>query len=400
MLNSSNSLIICYEGKQNKISIPKSLKELDESFLKKYQISDNFPHYFYYELQPNLNIILNEESFYDFLDSEINILYANKINNNNKKDIFNNMKNDTFCYSILKEELEKEILRYNNYKKRRKFKDLKIITNVIILEYKGNKNFNNEKYLIEAFKNKNIELLNKIKKLNERENKNIDDIKNDFSENNKAEERQKIYEELKTLKKENLCLKNQIKNLETKLKESIDILNERNNNENLLKKKIENIVNKFDNLKKELSSKSQKNQRLNVYNNFNINLFPCINRITDNSTNKEASNNIINDKSEIDNKENKKEIHIKKLNKLYTKKNQNNNIKKINNNNLEKNNLIDIIKKEEEQYKKEYKRKYYKINQFRKSFNLYEKDYPDDILINTLKNNGKDMAKSFASLFN
>ena len=142
MLNSSNSLIICYEGKQNKISIPKSLKELDESFLKKYQISDNFPHYFYYELQPNLNIILNEESFYDFLDSEINILYANKINNNNKKDIFNNMKNDTFCYSILKEELEKEILRYNNYKKRRKFKDLKIITNVIILEYKGNKNFN------------------------------------------------------------------------------------------------------------------------------------------------------------------------------------------------------------------------------------------------------------------
>ena len=145
------------------------------------------------------------------------------------------------------------------------------------MEYKGNKNFNNEKYLIEAFKNKNIELLNKIKKLNERENKNI------------------------------------------------DILNERNNNENLLKKKIENIVNKFDNLKKELSSKSQKNQRLSVYNNFNINLFPNINRITDNSTNKEASNNIINDKSEIDNKENKKEIHIKKLNKLYTKKNQNNN---------------------------------------------------------------------------
>ena len=188
--------------------------------------------------------------------------------------------------------------------------------------------------------------------------------------------------------------------MEIKLKESIDILNERNNNENLLKKKIENIVNKFDNLKKELSSKSQKNQRLSVYNNFNINLFPNINRITDNSTNKEASNNIINDKSEIDNKENKKEIHIKKLNKLYTKKNQNNNIKKINNNNLEKNNLIDIIKKEEEQYKKEYKRKYYKINQFRKSFNLYEKDYPDDILINTLKNNGKDMAKSFASLFN
>ncbi len=399
MLNSSNSLIICYEGKQNKISIPKSLKELDESFLKKYQISDNFPHYFYYELQPNLNIILNEESFYDFLDSEINILYANKINNN-KKYIFNNMKNDTFCYSILKEELEKEILRYNNYKKRRKFKDLKIITNVIILEYKGNKNFNNEKYLIEAFKNKNIELLNKIKKLNEKENKNINDKKNNFSENNKAEERQKIYEELKTLKKENLCLKNEIKNLEIKLKESIDILNERNNNENLLKKKIENIVNKFDNLKKELSSKSQKNQRLNVYNNININLFPNINRITDNSTNKEASNNIINDKPEIDNKENKKEIHIKKLNKLYTKKNQNNNIKKINNNNLEKNNLIDIIKKEEEQYKKEYKRKYYKINQFRKSFNLYEKDYPDDILINTLKNNGKDMAKSFASLFN
>jgi len=384
MLNSSKSLIICYEGKQNKITIPKSLKELDELFLKKYQIPDNFPHYFYYELKPNLNIILNEESFDDFLDSEINILYVNKINNSNKKDIINNMKNDSFCcYSVLKEELEKEILRYNNYKKRRKFKDLKIITNVIILEYKGNKNFNNEKYLIEAFKNKNI-----------------NDIKNNFSENNKAEERQKIYEELKTLKKENLCLKNEIKNLEIKLKESIDILNERNNNENLLKKKIENIVNKFDNLKKELSSKSQKNQRLSVYNNFNINLFPNINRITDNSTNKEASNNIINDKSEIDNKENKKEIHIKKLNKLYTKKNQNNNIKKINNNNLEKNNLIDIIKKEEEQYKKEYKRKYYKINQFRKSFNLYEKDYPDDILINTLKNNGKDMAKSFASLFN
>ena len=39
------------------------------------------------------------------------------------------MKNDIFCYSILKEELEKEILRYNNYKKRRKFKDLKIIFN-------------------------------------------------------------------------------------------------------------------------------------------------------------------------------------------------------------------------------------------------------------------------------
>jgi len=71
MSGPESQIIISYEGKENKITLPNSFKELKYLFLDKFKILDN-NYYFYYD-----DTLLQENIYQDF--------YAKESRENNSK---------------------------------------------------------------------------------------------------------------------------------------------------------------------------------------------------------------------------------------------------------------------------------------------------------------------------
>ena len=79
MSQPENVLTLIFGDKEKKIPIQSSLKELKQEFIKEFEISSDFPFYLYYKLD-TYDIILNEDSFQDFIELNITKIFAEKKN--------------------------------------------------------------------------------------------------------------------------------------------------------------------------------------------------------------------------------------------------------------------------------------------------------------------------------
>ena len=86
MLTTKNELTILYEGIEKQISIGSTIKELEQEFINKFQTQKNIQYYFYYKINNDIEIILTEESFNDFIDLNITTLFADKKEEKNIRD--------------------------------------------------------------------------------------------------------------------------------------------------------------------------------------------------------------------------------------------------------------------------------------------------------------------------
>ena len=86
MLTTKNELTILYEGKEKQISIGSTIKQLEQEFINKFQTQKNINYYFYYKINNDIEIILTEESFNDFIDLNITTLFADKKEEKNIRD--------------------------------------------------------------------------------------------------------------------------------------------------------------------------------------------------------------------------------------------------------------------------------------------------------------------------
>ena len=247
MLTTKNELTILYEGKEKQISIGSTIKQLEQEFINKFQTQKNINYYFYYKINNDIEIILTEESFNDFIDLNITTLFADKKEEKNIRDgdlELNSQKIDSGL-DLFIQEFKNEKIKLKKISE--KVKNLFNISKEKELEYKLVNNNSKEKKLIDEMNIKINELLEENNKLKEQKNK-----KNTLKEINVINFQysgQNIYEkEIESLKNKNNQLKESIK----KLKENNEI------NEKEFMQKIEDLTNENNEL-----SKDNKNIEMN-----------------------------------------------------------------------------------------------------------------------------------------
>ena len=388
MIERKNALKIIYEGKEKEIEIKSSLKEIKQEFIQQFNITKDFPIYFYYQINNDYNIILNDNSFSDFIESNITKLFAEKEIKEEKENIvINNIK--------IKSGLDLFIQEFQNEINKVKVKKIIIISKECEIEYKlvndNEKNLikeikdeieklrkennnlkeknNNQSNIINSTKQKEIEI---IKKENEKlltEIKKLEEIIN--IKNREEKELKKKIEDL-ILEKNNL--ENETKNLQYIIK---DYSNKENKNEEILKQRLVKMRQDYLSLQEKYNSKFK--AEIKISNKFNINIIQKIDCYSNNSSNAETTNY----KSRASNKSNKskkinekRKIYIDKINKIYNKKMKNITIEKKDNNSDESDNDnyyinssifinkedgVEKIKKEEEECKEKYKLYFFKI---------------------------------------
>ena len=253
MLENGKKLTIIFEGNEKSIPIKSSLKEIEQDFKKEFnQTSNKFTYDFYYKINNN-DIILNEDTFLEFIEYNIGKLFAERRTEEifeNK--IINNQKINLEFNSLIKE-LENEMIKVNKNKENKKSVNIIIKSKEIDLCYKIVKDNSinmKEKKLIEELKEEKnkLEEENKIFQIsnenhiklkedyNKLLNRNniLEDKNNKFKEeNNKLKEENKKYqEENNILKADNNKLKDdydKIKGDNNKLKDDYDLFKEENN---------------------------------------------------------------------------------------------------------------------------------------------------------------------------
>ena len=182
MIDSENTLTIIYEGENKKVPIKSTFDEIEKEFIQKFKLSENYHYYLYFKSDDD-NLILNEDSFQEFIDSNTKELFAEKeIKDDNKENDLNNQNVDSE-FDLFFQELEKEINKINK-KKENKLNTL-IKSNECEVEYnktnnKRNSNDNEQNKLVEELKLK---------------------VDNLIEENNKLKEIEKKYKENRTIKK-------------------------------------------------------------------------------------------------------------------------------------------------------------------------------------------------------
>ena len=265
MTDSENTLTIIYEGENKKVPIKSTFDEIEKEFIQKFKLSENYHYYLYFKSDDD-NLILNEDSFQEFIDSNTKELFAEKeIKDDNKENDLNNQNVDSE-FDLFFQELEKEINKINK-KKENKLNTL-IKSNECEVEYnktnnKRNSNDNEQNKLVEELKLKVDNLIeenNKLKEIEKKYKENIQkkeqskQIKLDYQKinvinlkYNMQERKKQIENHIEQLKNENIKLKNEnkqlleeYKNLKDKAKKLEDIENQNKTLDLLLKESKEN----------------------------------------------------------------------------------------------------------------------------------------------------------------
>ena len=264
MIDSENTLTIIYEGENKKVPIKSTFDEIEKEFIQKFKLSENYHYYLYFKSDDD-NLILNEDSFQEFIDSNTKELFAEKeIKDDNKENDLNNQNVDSE-FDLFFQELEKEINKINK-KKENKLNTL-IKSNECEVEYnktnnKRNSNDNEQNKLVEELKLKVDNLIeenNKLKEIEKKYKENIQkkeqskQIKLDYQKinvinlkYNMQERKKQIENHIEQLKNENIKLKNEnkqlleeYKNLKDKAKKLEDIENQNKTLDLLLKESKE-----------------------------------------------------------------------------------------------------------------------------------------------------------------
>ena len=265
MTDSENTLTIIYEGENKKVPIKSTFDEIEKEFIQKFKLSENYHYYLYFKSDDD-NLILNEDSFQEFIDSNTKELFAEKeIKDDNKENDLNNQNVDSE-FDLFFQELEKEINKINK-KKENKLNTL-IKSNECEVEYnktnnKRNSNDNEQNKLVEELKLKVDNLIeenNKLKEIEKKYKENIQkkeqskQIKLDYQKinvinlkYNMQERKKQIENHIEQLKNENIKLKNEnkqlleeYKNLKDKAKKLEDTENQNKTLDLLLKESKEN----------------------------------------------------------------------------------------------------------------------------------------------------------------
>ena len=388
MSQPENVLTLIFGDKEKKIPIQSSLKELKQEFIKEFEISSDFPFYLYYKLD-TYDIILNEDSFQDFIELNITKIFAEKKIEENIEEENINSECINSEFDLLIKELENEIMKVNKEKENKRNKD------GIIIE---SKEFENKKDKINISKNTNLVDEGQIKDLKMKidlltqENIQLKKIEKKYQENmlkiekskktkreykkiteinfqydkQKSSELIKKEKEIEYLKIENLKLKNENKQLEDnnkiKNEEEKDIkeLEEEFNNEKINMqneiKNLESIIQineiefkeketRYKNQKKDLKKKLKELQKQLEEKSKNIN------------SNKETTSKNSSDIDSGNNKSNvmntskiKKMKRVQRINEIYKR----NKIKILSSKSMNKINLKKT-KEEEDKYKEKIK---------------------------------------------
>ena len=388
MSQPENVLTLIYGDKEKKIPIQSSLKELKQEFIKEFEISSDFPFYLYYKLD-TYDIILNEDSFQDFIELNITKIFAEKKIEENIEEENINSECINSEFDLLIKELENEIMKVNKEKENKRNKDGIIIESK---EYENKKDkiniskntnlvdegqIKDLKMKIDLLTQENIQLKKIEKKYQEnmlkiekskktkREYKKITEINFQYDKQ-KSSELIKKEKEIEYLKIENLKLKNENKQLEDnnkiKNEEEKDIkeLEEEFNNEKINMqneiKNLESIIQineiefkeketRYKNQKKDLKKKLKELQKQLEEKSKNIN------------SNKETTSKNSSDIDSGNNKSNvmntskiKKMKRVQRINEIYKR----NKIKILSSKSMNKINLKKT-KEEEDKYKEKIK---------------------------------------------
>ena len=345
MLTTKNELTILYEGIEKQISIGSTIKELEQEFIKKFQTQKNIQYYFYYKINNDIEIILTEESFNDFIDLNITTLFADKKEEKNIRDgdlELNSQKIDSGL-DLFIQEFKNEKIKLKKISE--KVKNLFNISKEKELEYKLVNNNSKEKKLIDEMNIKINELLEENNKLKEQKNK-----KNTLKEINVINFQysgQNIYEkEIESLKNKNNQLKESIKKLkennEINEKEFIQKIGCLTNENNELSKDNKNIDDEIKSLRFINEKLSEENNKFSVQNERLKKKFDKINKelkemqnkssgSSNNSTKLDSTNSKLESNKDIIKPE-RRNKKLDTINKLYQEFKDKNLIKLINNN--------------------------------------------------------------------
>ena len=293
MTDSENTLTIIYEGENKKVPIKSTFDEIEKEFIQKFKLSENYHYYLYFKSDDD-NLILNEDSFQEFIDSNTKELFAEKeIKDDNKENDLNNQNVDSE-FDLFFQELEKEINKINK-KKENKLNTL-IKSNECEVEYnktnnKRNSNDNEQNKLVKELKLKVDNLIeenNKLKEIEKKYKENIQkkeqskQIKLDYQKinvinlkYNMQERKKQIENHIEQLKNENIKLKNEnkqlleeYKNLKDKAKKLEDIENQNKTLDLLLKESKENeekISKRYEDFRNRKNSRKFKNLKVDKF---------------------------------------------------------------------------------------------------------------------------------------
>lgn len=248
MLESKDVLSILYEGKSEQIPICSSIEELEQEFINKFQAQKNISYNFYYKINNDIDIILTQDSFSDFIELNITTLFADK-----KKENIMSESDMTFNEQKLNSGLDLFIQEIKKEKTKLKLVKNKFIeSKEIELSYKivNNKN-SSEKHIINDMKLKIKELSeenDKLKEKKEKQNiiKKTKVISHQYNgQNSQKKEIESLKKEINELKESNNNLKKAFENKEKELiKKNFELVNE---NTKLTKDK-ENLNNEIKNM--------------------------------------------------------------------------------------------------------------------------------------------------------
>ena len=345
MLTTKNELTILYEGIEKQISICSTINELEQEFINKFQTQKNIQYYFYYKINNDIEIILTEESFNDFIDLNITTLFADKKEEKNIRDgdlELNSQKIDSGL-DLFIQEFKNEKIKLK--KKSEKVKNLLTISRENELEYKLVNNNSKEKKLIDEMNIKINELLKENNKLKEQKNKK--NILKKINVINFQYSWQNIFEkEIESLKNKNNQLKESIKKLkennEINEKEFIQKIEYLTNENNELSKDNKNIDDEIKSLRFINEKLSEENNKFSVQNERLKKKFDKINKKLKEMQNKSSGSS--NNSTKIDSTNSKLESNkdiikperrnkkLDTINKLYQEFKDKNLIKLINNN--------------------------------------------------------------------
>ena len=345
MLTTKNELTILYEGIEKQISIGSTIKQLEQEFINKFQTQKNINYYFYYKINNDIEIILTEESFNDFIDLNITTLFADKKEEKNIRDgdlELNSQKIDSGL-DLFIQEFKNEKIKLKKISE--KVKNLFNISKEKELEYKLVNNNSKEKKLIDEMNIKINELLEENNKLKEQKNKKY--TLKEINVINFQYSGQNIYEkEIESLKNKNNQLKESIKKLkennEINEKEFIQKIEYLTNENNELSKDNKNIDDEIKSLRFINEKLSEENNKFSVQNERLKKKFDKINKelkemqnkssgSSNNSTKLDSTNSKLESNKDIIKPE-RRNKKLDTINKLYQEFKDKNLIKLINNN--------------------------------------------------------------------
>ena len=317
MSQPENALTLIFEQKEKIIPIQSSLNGLKQEFIKEFEISSDFPFYLYYKIDTNYDIILNENSFPDFIELNLTKIYAEKkIEENNEEENINceSMNSE---FDLVIKELENEIMKINKEKENKrndknyvvKSEELEISNDKVNI----NKNYNSvDEGQIKELKMK-IDILTK-------ENLKLKGIEKRFQENRlKIEKSKNIKKELKKIKEINFQIEKQKSSEQNEKEKEIIFLK----NENLKLKNENKQLMENNKIKKEEEKDIKEmeddfnNEKINMQNE--IKTLESIIQIKE-SEFEEKENRYKKQKKDLKNK-------IKELQKQLEEKSKNNSIK-------------------------------------------------------------------------